>query len=126
MTLSLYALNSLWDTLSSDLSLVGEYGFLLKLEEAFQMAPPVFLPLSTYRGFSAEDMKIRIRMFCDDMLRRRTVRQFSSRPVPREVIEDCVRIAGSAPSGANLQPWHFVIISDPEVKRQIRHAAEKE
>lgn len=90
------------------------------------MAPPVFLPLSTYRGFSAEDMKIRIRMFCDDMLRRRTVRQFSSRPVPREVIEDCVRIAGSAPSGANLQPWHFVIISDPEVKRQIRHAAEKE
>jgi nitroreductase len=60
------------------------------------------------------------------MLRRRTVRQFSNRPVPREVIEDCLQIAGSAPSGANLQPWHFVVISDLEVKRQIREAAEKE
>jgi nitroreductase len=60
------------------------------------------------------------------MLRRRTVRQFSSRPVPREVIEDCLQIAGSAPSGANLQPWHFVVVSDLEVKRQIREAAEKE
>lgn len=90
------------------------------------MAPPVFLPLSMYRGLSAEEMMIRIRMFRDDILRRRTVRQFSGRPVPREVIEDCLRIAGSAPSGANLQPWHFVVISDPEVKRQIRLAAEKE
>jgi nitroreductase len=60
------------------------------------------------------------------MLRRRTVRQFSSRRVPREVIEDCLQIAGSAPSGANLQPWHFVVVSDLEVKRQIREAAEKE
>ena len=65
-------------------------------------------------------------MFRDDLLRRRTVRQFSNRPVPREVIEDCLQIAGSAPSGANLQPWHFVVVSDLEVKRQIREAAEKE
>jgi nitroreductase len=71
-------------------------------------------------------MKCRIRVFRDDMLRRRTVRQFSTRPVPREVIEACLQIAGSAPSGANLQPWHFVVISDLEVKRQIREAAEKE
>ncbi len=71
------------------------------------MAAPVFLPLTTYREFSAKDMKGRIRAFRDDMQRRRTVRQFSNRAVPREVIEDCLRTAGSAPSGANLQPWHF-------------------
>lgn len=86
----------------------------------------MFLPLTTYREFPADEMKSRIRQFRDDMLRRRTVRQFSSRPVPREVIEDCLRIAGSAPSGANQQPWHFVVVSDPEIKRQIREAAEKE
>ncbi len=60
------------------------------------------------------------------MLRRRTVRQFSNRPVPRDVIESCLQIAGSAPSGANFQPWHFVVVSNPEVKRRIREAAEKE
>jgi nitroreductase len=90
------------------------------------MTRPVFLPLTTYREVSVDEMKCRIRVFRDDMLRRRTVRQFSSRPVPREVIEACLQIAGSAPSGANLQPWHFVVISDLEVKRQIREAAEKE
>jgi nitroreductase len=60
------------------------------------------------------------------MQRRRTVRQFSDRPVPREIIEQCVLVAGSAPSGANLQPWHFVVVSDPRVKREIRIAAEQE
>jgi iodotyrosine deiodinase len=90
------------------------------------MTRPVFRALTTYREVSVDEMKCRIRAFSDDMLRRRTVRQFSSRPVPREVIEDCLQIAGSAPSGANLQPWHFVVVSDLEVKRQIREAAEKE
>jgi len=90
------------------------------------MAAPVFLPLTTYREFSAEEMKVRARSFRDEMLRRRTVRQFSSRPVPREVIEDCLRTAGSAPSGANLQPWHFVAVTDAGIKRRIREAAEKE
>ncbi len=90
------------------------------------MVVPVFLPLTTYRELPSEEMKIRIQTFRDDMLRRRTVRQFSSRPVPREVIEDCLRIAGSAPSGANLQPWHFVVVTHPDIKRQIRVAAEKE
>ena len=90
------------------------------------MAAPVFFPLTTYREFSAEEMKVRARSFRDEMLRRRTVRQFSSRPVPREVIEDCLHTAGSAPSGANLQPWHFVVVTDAEVKRRIREAAEKE
>ena len=60
------------------------------------------------------------------MLRRRTVRQFSSRSVSREVIEDCLCVARSAPSGANKQPWHFVVVSDAEVKSKIRAAAEEE
>jgi nitroreductase len=54
------------------------------------------------------------------------VRQFSSRPVPRQVIEECLIAAGTAPNGANLQPWHFVVVGDAEVKRQIRLSAEKE
>ncbi|MGH9865803.1 MAG: nitroreductase family protein, partial [Candidatus Acidiferrales bacterium] len=90
------------------------------------MPAPVFLPLSTYHEFSVDEMKQRSKFFRDDMLRRRTVRQFSSRPVPREVIDNCLTIAGSAPSGANMQPWHFVVISDAQVKRKIREAAEAE
>lgn len=64
--------------------------------------------------------------FLTEMKRRRSVRQFSSENVPRQVILDCLRTAGTAPSGANLQPWHFVVVSDPEVKRRIRVAAEAE
>jgi nitroreductase len=60
------------------------------------------------------------------MRRRRSVRQFSDRPVDRGIIEDCLRAAGSAPSGANLQPWHFVVVSDRGVKRRIREGAERE
>ncbi len=60
------------------------------------------------------------------MQQRRTVRDFSDRPVARVVIESCLRAAGSAPNGANLQPWHFVAISDAAVKREIRTAAEAE
>jgi iodotyrosine deiodinase len=90
------------------------------------MPEPVFLPLTTYREYPPAEMEQRAHEMREAMLRRRTVRQFSSRPVPRAVIEDCLRIAGSAPSGANQQPWHFVVISSPEMKRKIRHAAEKE
>jgi nitroreductase len=60
------------------------------------------------------------------MQRRRTVRHFSDRPVPREIIEECLLTAGTAPNGANLQPWRFVVVSDPEVKHEIRVEAEKE
>ncbi len=60
------------------------------------------------------------------MARRRTVRDFSDRPVAREIIENCLRAAGSAPNGANLQPWHFVAIHDPAIKEKIRIAAEAE
>jgi len=58
--------------------------------------------------------------------RRRSVRDFSPDPVPREIIENAIRIAGTAPSGAHRQPWYFVAISDPETKRRIRDAAEAE
>jgi iodotyrosine deiodinase len=90
------------------------------------VSTPGFLPLTTYREFSAKEMVHRARSFRDEMLRRRTVRQFSSRVVPREVIEDCLCAARNAPSGANKQPWHFVVVSDAEVKRKIRVAAEEE
>ena len=64
--------------------------------------------------------------FQADMARRRTVRHFSDRAVPREVIEACLAAAGTAPSGANLQPWHFVVVTNASLKREIRLAAEAE
>jgi iodotyrosine deiodinase len=71
-------------------------------------------------------MRERADAFYETMRQRRTVRDFSDKPVAREVIEDCLRAAGTAPNGANRQPWHFVAIADPEVKRRIREAAEEE
>ena len=85
-----------------------------------------FEPLSSYVEYPIEDMQQRAIEFHEHMQRRRTVRQFSERPVPRTVIEECLLTAGSAPSGANLQPWHFVVVSDPKVKREIRVTAEQE
>jgi hypothetical protein len=85
-----------------------------------------FLPLTTYREFAPLEMANRARLFRDEMLRRRTVRQFSSRPVSHEVIEDCLSVACSSPSGADKQPWHFVVVSNAEVKSRIRAAAEEE
>lgn len=85
-----------------------------------------FISLSQYREYPAAEMKRRAADFYAEMQRRRSVRQFSDRPVPREIIENCLRAAGTAPSGANMQPWHFVVVSDPETKRRIREAAEAE
>ncbi len=90
------------------------------------MPTPPFLALSDYQEYPVDVMKRRAAAFFDDLRRRRTVREFSTRPVPREVIEDCLRAAGTAPSGANIQPWHFVVVSDPAIKRTIRVEAEKE
>lgn len=64
--------------------------------------------------------------FAEAMTRRRTVRDFTDRPVPMDVIDNAVRAAATAPSGANLQPWRFVVITDPDRKRRLRHAAEQE
>lgn len=90
------------------------------------MKAPSFLPLKTYREYPVDEMAERAAGFYAEVKRRRTVREFSDRPVPREIIENCLRAAGTAPSGANLQPWHFVVVTDPEAKRHIREAAEEE
>jgi nitroreductase len=82
--------------------------------------------LGFYREYPLEEMKRRAASFRTDMQRRRSIRRFSNRVVPREIIEECLQTAASAPSGANMQPWHFVAVSDPGTKRQIREAAEKE
>jgi iodotyrosine deiodinase len=88
------------------------------------MTTPQWLPLLSYREYPSEEMQERAAAFYAEMQKRRSVRHFSNRSVPREVIEHCLQVAASAPSGANLQPWHFVVVSDPAVKRQIRAAAE--
>ncbi len=85
-----------------------------------------FVPLSGYRELPPEQMRRRARAFYEEMRRRRSVRDFSPRPIPEGVIDDCIRAAGTAPSGANLQPWHFVVVRDAATKRRIRAAAERE
>jgi iodotyrosine deiodinase len=87
--------------------------------------PTVPLP-SRDLDLNDEAMIHRARSYRIEASLRRSVRQFSHRDVAREVIDECVMTAGSAPSGANQQPWHFAVVSDPEIKRRIRHAAEFE
>ncbi len=83
------------------------------------------IPLD-FQEYPLEEMQSRARQYYENMNRRRTVREFSTRKVPVEVIENCIRTADTAPNGANQHPWHFVVVTDPEKKRQIREAAEKE
>jgi nitroreductase len=85
-----------------------------------------FLPLSTYQEYPPEEMLKRAEEFANDLHRRRTIRDFSARALPAGLIEHCLNAALSAPSGANMQPWHFVVVTDPEIKHQIRMAAEIE
>lgn len=84
------------------------------------------IPLEQYREYPIEEMRARLAGFYADLNRRRTVREFSDRPVPRDIIEMALKTANTAPSGANLQPWHFVVVSGKETKRKIRVAAEAE
>ncbi|MGH3734273.1 MAG: nitroreductase family protein [Micromonosporaceae bacterium] len=77
-------------------------------------------------GLPAEIGLARVREFRDWMVRRRSLRSFSDRAVPMEIVEAAVQAAASAPSGANVQPWRFVVVTDPEAKRRIREAAEEE
>ncbi|MEC8555759.1 MAG: nitroreductase family protein [Planctomycetota bacterium] len=83
-------------------------------------------PLKFQHDISDSDMVERANGFLGIARRRRSVRFFSDRPVPRAVIESCIQSGGTAPSGANQQPWHFVAIGDAETKKQIRVAAEQE
>ncbi|RDH42778.1 nitroreductase family protein [Zooshikella ganghwensis] len=89
------------------------------------MKPAPFIPL-TFTEYSPEDMLLRSRQFYQLIKQRRTVRDFSDRPVAREIIDNAILSAGSAPSGANKQPWHFVVVSNETVKKEIRLAAEAE
>ena len=84
------------------------------------------VPLESYREYPVEEMRERVERFYTDMARRRTVREFSDRPVPRDIIETALMAAGTAPSGANLQPWHFVVVSNADTRKKIRAAAEAE
>ena len=84
------------------------------------------VPLNEYKELPVEEMRERLQSFYDDLNRRRTVREFSDRPVPRDIIETALKAANTAPSGANLQPWHFVVVSGAETKKKIREAAEVE
>jgi len=90
------------------------------------MSVPVSIPLPQREALTDDERIERARVFADDLTHRRTVRDFAPTPVPRAVIEHCLRAAGSAPSGANQQPWRFVAVSDPAIKRRIRSAAEAE
>lgn len=84
------------------------------------------IPLDRYREYPVEEMRDRIAEFYADIDRRRTVRDFCDRPVPRDIIETALQAANTAPSGANLQPWHFAVVSGAETKKKIREAAEAE
>jgi iodotyrosine deiodinase len=84
------------------------------------------VPLPDWRERDLEEMRTGAAEFYSSVRKRHTVRDFDSRPVPRDIIETCILAAGTAPNGANLQPWHFVAIGDPGRKARIRVAAEEE
>ncbi len=90
------------------------------------MTKPRFVPLSDYRRLPEEEMQSRADGFARMIATRRTVREFSADDVPPDVIDNCLKAALAAPSGANMQPWHFVVVRDAEAKRTIRVAAEEE
>lgn len=90
------------------------------------MSKTKFIPLRNYKAYSKEEMLKRSEEFYKEVNNRRTVREYSDKPVPREIIENCIKAAGTAPSGANMQPWRFVVVESPEIKRKIRIAAEEE
>ena len=82
--------------------------------------------LDSFRHYPMEEMQRRAGEFYRDVNRRRTVRDFTDTPLPRELIENCLKAADTAPSGANQHPWHFVVVEDANLKRQIRIHAEEE
>ncbi len=90
------------------------------MPDAEDRQPLIFSP------YSEAEMRRQARAFRESLSRRRSVREFSDRPVPRDIIEECLRAAGSAPSGANRQPWHFCVVGEPQLKSRIREAAEAE
>lgn len=95
--------------------------------QSSNMAPPAeYIPLEGYEETSEAEMLEKARDIHETLKARRTIRDFSDKPVSRELIETCIEAAGTAPSGANHQPWHFVAINNPDIKKRIREAAEEE
>ena len=90
------------------------------------MSKPRLGPLTGFTTYEPAEMQARAQAFCDLMSRRRTVREFSDRSIPDGVIEACLQTANAAPSGANLQPWHFSVVRDADIRHRIRVAAEAE
>lgn len=90
------------------------------------MSAHPFVPLTTYEEYPVDVMRQRLHDFYNSVNSRRTVREFSDRPVPSDIIENALRAAGTAPSGANLQPWHFSVVTGAATKSRIRVAAEVE
>lgn len=83
-------------------------------------------PLTDFIEYSADEMLERSEQFYNEIKRRHTIREFSDRPVSKQLIANCIKAAGTAPSGANHQPWHFSVISNSGTKKAVREAAEKE
>jgi len=92
----------------------------------FNQGDPQFIPLNSFTTYPETEMLERAQNFYQEMKRRKTIREFSDKAVPQAVIETCLLTAGTAPSGANHQPWHFAVVSDPELKKKIRLEAEIE
>jgi nitroreductase len=78
------------------------------------------------KEYTDDEMQLKSLNFYKSLSNRRSIRDFSNKPIERKIIENCIRAAGTAPSGANIQPWHFALVFDPEIKKKIRLAAEKE
>ncbi|MCB1184970.1 nitroreductase family protein, partial [bacterium] len=87
---------------------------------------PGHLPYAGLPDRTPDEMLAAARAFRAELATRRTIRDFSDRPVAADVVRECLRAAGQAPSGANQQPWHFEVVGDPALKREIRLAAEEE
>ena len=90
------------------------------------MAKGDHIPLESFESLPPDQMQVRSAEFYDKVKNRRSVRDFSSEPIPRAVIENCILAAGTAPNGANLQPWHFCVVESQSIKAEIRKAAEAE
>ncbi|WP_371193920.1 nitroreductase family protein [Glaciecola sp. SC05] len=88
------------------------------------MQPHEQYPLSDFIEYPQEQMRARSLAFYEDIKRRHSIRKFSDRPVSQDIIENCIKAAGTAPNGANHQPWHFAAIQSADVKRQVREQAE--
>jgi iodotyrosine deiodinase len=88
------------------------------------MTQEAHYPLSDFVSYSEDEMLQRSSDFYNAIKRRHSIRKFSDKPVPREIIENCIKAAGTAPSGANHQPWHFAVIGSDKVKKQVREQAE--